>query len=63
MLLGGAALAWPRASHAQQTDKVWRMGFIARGHESFYDALFRGLQEFGMWKAATYSLSVGTPGT
>jgi putative ABC transport system substrate-binding protein len=41
------ALAWPRASHAQQTDKVWRMGFIARGHESFYDALFRGLQEFG----------------
>jgi putative ABC transport system substrate-binding protein len=23
------------------------MGFIARGHESFYDALFRGLQEFG----------------
>src|ERR1700720_5006115 len=46
MLLGSAA-TWPRDTLAQQRDKVWRMGFIAHGHESFYDALFEGLRECG----------------
>lgn len=46
MLLGGAA-AWPLDGLAQQRDKVWRMGFIAYGHENFYDALFEGLREYG----------------
>ena len=45
-LLGGAAV-WPLGALAQEADKVWRMGFIAHGHESFYDALFEGLREYG----------------
>jgi hypothetical protein len=40
---GGVALG----ALAQQSGKIWRMGFIAHGHERFYDALFEGLQEFG----------------
>lgn len=46
MLLGGTA-ALPFNALAQQRDKIWRMGFIAHGHESFYDALFEGLREYG----------------
>jgi len=45
-LLGGAA-AWPVGALAQQAVKGWRMGFIAHGHEPFYDALFEGLRENG----------------
>jgi ABC-type uncharacterized transport system substrate-binding protein len=45
-LLGGA-LAWPLDALAQQTSKVWHMGFIAHEQESFYDALFEGLREYG----------------
>src|SRR5215469_13594241 len=46
MLLGSAS-AWPLDALAQQKDKVWRMGFIAHGHEHFYDALFEGLRGYG----------------
>src|SRR5262249_46662727 len=45
-LLGSAA-AWPVPGLAQQVGKVWRMGFIAHGPESFYDALFEGLRDYG----------------
>src|SRR4051812_13308527 len=46
-LITGAAAAWPIAALAQQSGKSWRMGFIAHGHESFYDALFEGLRDYG----------------
>jgi putative ABC transport system substrate-binding protein len=46
-LAGGAAAAWPLGALAQQAGKVWRIGFIAHGHETFYDALFEGLTELG----------------
>src|SRR5215475_1317302 len=46
-LLGGAGTAWSLSALAQRAGKVWRMGFIAHGHESFYDALFEGLRDYG----------------
>jgi putative ABC transport system substrate-binding protein len=46
-MLGSAGVAWPLAVGAQQSGKIWRMEFIARGHEPFYDALFEGLRELG----------------
>jgi putative tryptophan/tyrosine transport system substrate-binding protein len=46
-ILNGAAAAWPLAAHAQQSGKIWRMEFIARGYETFYDALFDSLRELG----------------
>jgi hypothetical protein len=49
-LLGSAAVC-PLDALAQRAGKVWHMGFIAHGHESFYDALFEGLREYGYEEA------------
>jgi putative tryptophan/tyrosine transport system substrate-binding protein len=46
-LVSGAVAAWPLGAFAQESGKIWRMGFIAHGHARFYDALFEGLREFG----------------
>ena len=46
-LLGSAVAGWPFTAWGQQSTKIWRMGFIAHGHESFYDALFEGLRDYG----------------
>ena len=43
----GVAAAWPTIVVAQQSAKVWRIGFLAHRYETFYDPLFRGLEELG----------------
>jgi len=45
LVSGGITVAWSPPVLAQA--KNWRMGFLAHGHESFYDALFEGLREYG----------------
>ena len=46
MLVSGAVVS-PLRALAQRSGKVWRVGFIAHRHESYYDALFKGLRELG----------------
>ena len=46
IILVGGVTAWPVEALAQQA-KVWRMGFLAQGPESFYDPFFEGLREYG----------------
>ena len=45
-LLGGT-ITWPLPVQAQDAGKTWHIGFIARGEEKFYDALFDGLRGLG----------------
>ena len=56
--LGGAA-AMPLAARAQRAGKVWRMGFIAHGHESFHDELIGDSVNTGTRRAATLLSSDG----
>jgi putative ABC transport system substrate-binding protein len=46
-LLCIAAAASPLPALAQQSGKIWRVGFIAHRYENFYGALFEGLRELG----------------
>jgi len=41
------AAAWPVIMLAQQSAKIWRMGFIGQGPEKFHGALFEGLRKLG----------------
>src|SRR5258707_10542150 len=42
-----AVVAWPLGLLAQQSGKIWRIGFIAHRYEGFYAPLFEGLRELG----------------
>jgi putative ABC transport system substrate-binding protein len=52
-LLGAAATAWPLAASAQQSGKVWRIGFLGGGlrpttmEGTAYGAFLRGMRELG----------------
>jgi putative tryptophan/tyrosine transport system substrate-binding protein len=46
-LATAAVAALPLRVHAETSGKVWRMGFLAHGYETFYDALFEGLAPLG----------------
>jgi putative ABC transport system substrate-binding protein len=45
--VSGAIVAWPLGLLAQQSGKIWRIGFIAHRYEGFYAPLFDGLRELG----------------
>ena len=58
-LLGGTAVAWPLAAHAQQPGKVYRIGFLWDSPDAFVDALeaFRqGLRELGYVEGRTIAI-------
>jgi putative ABC transport system substrate-binding protein len=50
-LLGGAAAAWPLAARAQQSGKVWRIGFLVgqprEGFSRAYGGFVQGMRELG----------------
>jgi putative tryptophan/tyrosine transport system substrate-binding protein len=43
----GSIAAWPLRAIGDTSGKIWRMGFLAHGYESFYDALFETLRSLG----------------
>ena len=63
-LLGGAALAWPLAARAQQSERPIRIGFLPIGSQSntydqsLVEALRRGLREVGLFEGEHVTLDV-----
>ena len=50
-LLGGAAVAWPLAMHAQQAQRIWRIGFLGNStaalEVNLVEPFREGLRELG----------------
>jgi putative ABC transport system substrate-binding protein len=46
-LLGGAAAAWPRAAHAQQAQRMWRVGVLLVGGPEPLGPFREALSELG----------------
>jgi len=57
-LMGGAVAAWPHATRAQQTAKVWRVGFLSGASRpavvGLYDAFVQGMRELGYVEGKDY---------
>ncbi len=63
-LLGGAAAAWPLAVHAQQAQKLYRIGLLNQGSGGSLGYTKLSLRASATWaglKGKTSSLSVDTP--
>jgi ABC-type uncharacterized transport system substrate-binding protein len=57
-LLGGAAVVWPLAVHAQQGRKIWCIGILetvsAAANAANFDAFRRGLRDLGYVEGQSY---------
>ena len=59
----GSAAAWPLVASAQQSGKVWRIGFLAGGARptnlegTAYSAFLRGMRDLGYTENQILSLS------
>ena len=62
-LLGGVAAAAPFAAWAQQTTRVWRIGFITHAaNDAAYASLFERLRELGYVEGQNIIVAPGVCG-
>jgi putative ABC transport system substrate-binding protein len=63
--LAGCLLAAPRAASAQQTEKVYRIGFLRNGPppKTFIDGFRQGLRELGYVEGRNITLEYGVAGS
>src|SRR5258708_38358376 len=58
--IAGSAAAWPLAASAQQTGKVWRIGFLSGASRpavsGLYDAFVQGMREHGYIDEKDYAI-------
>jgi putative tryptophan/tyrosine transport system substrate-binding protein len=47
VLTASGVAGWPLLAHGDSSGRIWRMGFLAHGYESFYGGLFETLASLG----------------